>query len=67
MVIKVRNGAGHLVKTIKAGLVGTGVVKSRSFTVPRTWKPGTYKFYVYATDVAGNAQAKPSYNKLVVK
>jgi large repetitive protein len=67
VVIKVKNSAGKVVKTLNAGLVGVGTIKTKSFAVPRTWKAGTYKFYVYATDVAGNAQAKIGYNKLVVK
>jgi len=37
------------------------------FTVPRTWKTGTYRFYVYATDQAGNTQVTPvGGNRLVV-
>lgn len=43
------------------------MVKAKSFAVPRTWRPGTYRFFVYATDVAGNAQAKTGSNRLVVR
>jgi len=35
--------------------------------VPPTWKAGTYRFYVYAVDTAGNAQATVEGNRLVVK
>ncbi len=67
--IIVRNSANKTVKTIlfKGKGVNTATALSASFAVPRTWKAGTYKFYVYATDLAGNAQAKVASNKLVVK
>ena len=36
--------------------------------MPRTWRRGTYHFSVYATDRAGNPQAKPlGVNHLYVK
>jgi hypothetical protein len=39
-----------------------------SFTVPRTWKAGAYKFYVYARDQAGNTQTPPvGRNRLIVR
>ena len=41
--------------------------QSVSFKVPKSWKRGTHRFYVYATDAAGNAQAKVATNKLVVR
>lgn len=67
VVIQIKNSAGKVVKTLKVGVVSIGVVKTKSFAVPRTWRAGTYKFYVSATDAAGNAQAKIGSNKLVVK
>jgi hypothetical protein len=69
VTIKVKNHAGTTVKTltfINAKPVNT--LLTTSFTVPRTWKAGTYKFYVYATDLAGNKQVTPvGSNKLIVR
>ncbi|OPZ41264.1 MAG: hypothetical protein BWY94_02479 [Actinobacteria bacterium ADurb.BinA094] len=70
MTIKVRagNGKGNLVKTLKLGTrPAKGALQSAKLKVPTQWKPGTYRFYVYATDLAGNAQAKVAANKLVVR
>jgi hypothetical protein len=67
VVIKVKNSAGKVVKTLTANGVAVNAAKTKSFSVPRTWKTGTYKYYVYATDTAGNAQLKAGVNKLVVK
>jgi hypothetical protein len=35
--------------------------------VPRTWRPGTYTFYVFATDNAGNRQSLVGRNVLTVR
>lgn len=67
VVIKIKNSAGKVVKTLRIARIGVGVVKTKSFAVPRTWKPGTYRFVVYATDVAGNTQARVGSNRLVVR
>lgn len=65
--IVVKNKAGKVVKTIlyKGKAVNTAL--TAKFAVPRTWRAGTYKFRVYATDTAGNAQVKVVLNKLVIK
>lgn len=63
----VKNPAGKVVKTLKYSGKTVGVVYPAKFSVPKLWKAGTYKFYVYATDTAGNVQAKAAVNKLVVK
>jgi hypothetical protein len=64
-----RNPAGTVVKTltfINAKPVNT--LLTTRFTVPRTWKAGTYKLYVYATDQAGNKQVTPvGWNTLIVR
>ena len=70
MTIKVRagNGTGKLVKTLKLGTrPAKGALQNAKLKVPKKWKRGTYRFYVYATDLAGNAQAKVAANKLVVR
>ena len=68
VTIKVKNKAGKVVKTLKPVVkpVNTPMPLTWKFTVPRTWKAGTYKFYVAATDKAGN-KAKVASNKLIVK
>lgn len=63
----VKNPAGRVVKTLKYTGKTVGVVYRAKFSVPKLWKAGTYKFHVYATDTAGNAQVKVALNKLVIK
>jgi hypothetical protein len=65
--IKVKNQAGKIVKTLRCGVKKVNTTLSVRFTVPRTWKLGTYHFYVSAVDAAGNVQAKVGSNKLLVK
>ena len=68
MTIKIKNSAGKIVKTLgpyKGKPVNTAL--SAKFTVPRTWKPGLYKFLVSAKDKAANLQSKVGSNKLTVK
>ena len=65
VVIKIKNRAGKVVKTIKAGQVAVNVTVSAKFTC--TLAKGVYTYTVYATDVAGNAQAKAGSAKLTVK
>ena len=68
VTIKLKNRVGKVVRTLgpyEDRAVNTPL--TARFTVPRTWKQGTYKFYVYATDVAGNAQSKIGSNKLAVR
>ena len=66
--IKVRNRAGNLVKTLGPAVKAVNSALTWKFTVPRTWRTGTYRFYVYAKDKAGNTQTPPvGSNKLVVK
>ena len=65
--IKVKNRAGKVVKTMKPVLKPVNTPPTWKFTVPRTWKRGTYRFYVYAADRAGNSQANVASNRLVVK
>lgn len=65
VVIKIKNRAHKVVKTIKVGVKNVNASQSAKFKC-RLAK-GTYKFYVYATDVAGNAQSKVGHNRLTVK
>ena len=67
VTIKVKNKVGKVVKTLKPVVKPVNTPQAWRFTVPRTWKAGTYKFYVYATDMAGNTQSKVGYNTLTVK
>jgi hypothetical protein len=65
VMIKVKSRAGKVVKTIKAG--GATVNKTLYAKFGCKLARGTYTFSVYATDMAGNAQAKIGSNKLTVK
>jgi len=63
--IVIRNGAGKTVKTLSASGQKPNVVLSKSFSCGLA--KGTYRFSVYATDLAGNTQSKVASNRLVVK
>jgi beta propeller repeat protein len=65
VTIRIKTLTGSTVKTISCGKKNTGVYSSYKFLCKLPRK--TYKFYVYATDLAGNTQANVAYNKLVVK
>ncbi len=65
--LSIRNSSGKVVKTVKLGRKSLGKMLAATFTVPRTWRAGTYRFFVYATDQAGNAQATVAHNRLTVK
>ena len=70
VTIKVRagNGKGKLVKTLKLGTrPAKGALQNAKLKVPKKWKRGTYRFYVYATDAAGNVQVRVAANRLVVR
>ena len=52
-------------QTVKPGLVAVNVSASAKFTCKLA--QGVYTYTVYATDMAGNAQAKAGSAKLTVK
>ena len=64
-IIKIKNRAGKVVKTIKPGVKAVNVLQKATFTCKLA--KGTYKFYVTATDAAGNVAAKAAVNKLIVR
>ncbi len=64
-VIKIKNKAGRVVKTIKPGSKAVNVLQKATFTCKLA--KGTYKFYVTATDAAGNKASNTAVNKLTVK
>ena len=64
-VIKIKNKAGKVVKTLKPGSKAVNTLQSASFTCKLA--KGTYKFYVTATDAAGNASSNTAVSKLTVK
>jgi hypothetical protein len=67
VTIKIRNSANRIAKTLgpyTGKAVNTLLYKTFTCKLPR----GTYRFFVYAYDSAGNAQVLPAgSNKLVVK
>jgi hypothetical protein len=65
VTIKIENKARKVVKTIK--LAGKPVNTALKATFKAKLKRGTYKFFVSATDKAGNVQANIASNKLKVK
>jgi len=65
--IVVKNAAGKVVKTLEFAGVAVNAAQSARFKVPATWRLGMYRFFVYATDTAGNTQTKVAVNKLLVK
>jgi hypothetical protein len=67
VVIRVRNSAGRLMKTLTYAAKPVNEALVARLAVPRAWRPGAYRFFVYATDKAGNPQTKVASNRLVVK
>ena len=65
VVIKVNDGKGDAVKTVTVGGATVNANLAASFTC--NLKKGTYKWYVYATDLAGNTQANIANANLTVK
>jgi hypothetical protein len=65
VLIKVKSRTGKVVATIKPGQVAVNTTATAKFTC-RLAK-GVYAYTVYATDAAGNAQAKAGSAKLTVK
>jgi hypothetical protein len=65
VTIKILNARGKVVKTFKLGgrSAGSGLAKSFRCTLPK----GRYSWRVYATDLAGNTQAKPGIRTLTVQ
>lgn len=65
VTIKIKTLEGATKKTIKLGKRSVNTLQSYRFkcTLPKR----TYRFYVYATDGAGNLQAKVGSNRLVVR
>ncbi len=64
-IIKIKNRKGKVVKTIKVGAKAVNVAQKATFTCKLA--KGTYKFYVTATDAAGNRSVKAAVNKLTVR
>jgi hypothetical protein len=64
-VITIKNKAGKVVKTIKPGSKTVNVLQKASFTCKLA--KGTYKFYVTASDAAGNKATNTAVNKLTVR
>lgn len=65
--VVVENAAGQVVKTIAAS-AATSRTSGAWHSV--NWKPaakGTYRYYVYAKDAAGNRQTKVGSAKVIVK
>ena len=67
VTIKVKNRAGKVVWTMRRVVKPVETPLIWKFTVPRTWRTGTYKFFGHVTDSAGNKQANAASNELIVK
>ena len=67
VTIKIKTLGGTTVKTLSLGKknVNTATALSAKFTCTLAKK--TYKYWVYATDAAGNTQATVGSNKLIVR
>jgi hypothetical protein len=63
--IVVRNGRGVVLHRHTSGHVRSGVLCQTGFRCDLA--RGTYRFYVYATDAAGNRQSNVAWNRLVVR
>ncbi len=65
VVLKLKNAHGKVVKTINLHL--RTVNSSLSYRYRCTLPRGKYRFFVYATDVAGNHQTAVGSNRLTIK
>ena len=65
VVIKIKNSRGRVMRTITADDRAVNVALTAKFRC--TFAKGVYKYYVYATDAAGNVQSKAGYAKLTVR
>lgn len=63
----VKNPTGKVVKTLRYTGLPVNTALTARFSVPRTWQAGTYRFFVFAKDAAGNAQAKVAVGTVVIK
>ena len=64
VIIRIKNAAGTVVKSISARGVTTNKLLSKRIKL--SLAAGTYRFYVYAHDLAGNAQTVVGSNSLTV-
>jgi hypothetical protein len=64
VTIRIRNDAGGLVKTLVFAGKPVNTLLSASFTCGLA--AGSYRFYVYAADAAGNRQSQAAFNRLKV-
>jgi kexin len=62
--IRIRDSHGHLRETITITNQPTG---TRGFRLPLALPKGVYRFSVYATDTAGNVQARVGVNTLTIR
>ena len=65
VTVRIKTLAGEAVETLSLGDVKVGV--KHSFGVMPVLKKGHYRWYVYATDAAGNAAKARGWNTLTVK
>jgi LmbE family N-acetylglucosaminyl deacetylase len=65
VTIKIKTLKGKQVKAVT--VASCRVNASAKYSFRCTFKKGTYRFYVYVTDAAGNVQSKVASNKLVVR
>jgi hypothetical protein len=67
VTIRVKDSARRVVKTLAFTGRPVNRLLGARLAVPRTWRPGTYTFYVFATDNAGNRQSLVGRNVLTVR
>lgn len=65
VLVEVKNGRGTVLFHHAAGHVHSGVLYQTGFRCDLA--RGTYRFYVYATDAAGNTQGNVAWSRLIVK
>ena len=64
VTIKIKNAGGHVVKSIR--LKGCRVGRLMTSTFRCSLKRGSYRFFIYAKDLAGNQQTRVASNVLRV-
>lgn len=66
VVVKIKSLRGTTIATLRPGVKQVNAWFSYRLKVKATFKRGTYRYYVYATDAVGNVQTTVAHNSLVV-
>ena len=64
MTIKIKTRSGKTVKTMRLGV--KSVNKKLMVSIKANLRPGTYRYFIYARDTAGNTQANVANKAFII-